>query len=149
MGNPAATVITSSPLLILLSPSSGDVRVINARRLAEEPELTSEQNLTPRYSAKFFSNSSVYLPDVSQNSRALSTRLAISSLSYTLEAYGILSPSVYSGFLWNSSQYSLTRFRICCSFSFLYNIVLLSLHIMILLQIEYLSYFQFLLSYFL
>ena len=33
-----------------------------------------------------FSNSSVYLPEVSQNSRALSTRLHISALSYTREA---------------------------------------------------------------
>ena len=43
VGNPAATVITSSPRFTLRSPSSGEVNAINARRFAEEPELTSEQ----------------------------------------------------------------------------------------------------------
>ena len=83
VGKPAATVMTSSPLLILLSPRSGDVSAINALRLAEEPELTTDTYLTPRYSPSFFSNSSVYLPAVSQNSSALSTRFIISLLSYT------------------------------------------------------------------
>ena len=86
VGNPAATVMISSPRLILRSPSSGEVSAIKAFRFAEEPELTSEQNFTPRYFDSFRSNSSVYLPDVSQNSRALSTRLHISALSYTLDA---------------------------------------------------------------
>ena len=44
----------------------------------EEPELTTLQNLIPRYCAIFRSNSSVYLPAVSQNSSALSTRFVIS-----------------------------------------------------------------------
>ena len=59
VGKPAATVIISSPLLILLSPRSGDVSAINALRLADEPEFTTDTYLTPRYSPSFFSNSSV------------------------------------------------------------------------------------------
>ena len=96
VGNPAATVMTSSPRFTALSPSSGEVSAMNAVRFALEPELTSAQYFAPRYSPSFFSNWSVYLPEVSQNSRELSTRLHISSESYTLEAYGILSPSVNS-----------------------------------------------------
>ena len=79
VGNPAATVIISSPRLTLLSPSKGDVSAINAMRFADDPELTSEQKRTPMYSASSFSNCCVYLPEVSQNSKALSTRLHISS----------------------------------------------------------------------
>ena len=94
VGKPAATVITSSPLLILFLPSSGDVRVMNAIKFADEPELTKLQNLMPKYFAKSASNCFVYLPDVNQNSKLLSTKFTISSLSYTLEAYGILSPSL-------------------------------------------------------
>ena len=86
VGKPAATVITSSPLFTLRSPSSGEVRVIKATRFAEEPEFTREQYLTPRYFASSSSNSSVYRPDVSQNSSALSTRLTISCSSYTRDA---------------------------------------------------------------
>ena len=59
VGKPAATVIISSPLLILLSPRSGDVSAINALRLADEPELTTDTYFTLRYSPSFFSNSSV------------------------------------------------------------------------------------------
>ena len=83
VGNPAATVIISSPLLILLSPNSGEVRAMKALRLADEPELTTDTYLTLRYSPSCFSNCSVYLPDVSQNSNAESTRFIISLLSYT------------------------------------------------------------------
>ncbi|CAM5444568.1 hypothetical protein SCALM49S_05933 [Streptomyces californicus] len=39
VGNPAATVITSSPGRSLRSPSTGEVRAVSARRFAEEPEL--------------------------------------------------------------------------------------------------------------
>src|SRR3990170_1805172 len=94
VGKAAATVITSSPFLILLSPSSGDVNAINARRLADEPEFVKEQCLTPRNFAKSFSNFSAYLPVVSQKSREESTRLAISFSSNTRPAYGIRSPGV-------------------------------------------------------
>ena len=78
VGNPQATVMISSPRFTRRSPKRGEVRVMNASRFAEEPEFTREQNLTPRYSPSFFSNSSVNLPEVSQNSRALSTRFTIS-----------------------------------------------------------------------
>src|SRR5208283_4542305 len=60
VGKPVAAVITSSPLLILLSPSSGDVNAINARRLAEDPELTREQYFTPRKFANSSSNFAAY-----------------------------------------------------------------------------------------
>ena len=86
VGKPAATVITSSPRRICLSPRSGDVRAMNARRLAEEPEFTRLQKRIPRYLANSSSNCCVDLPEVSQNSRALSTRFVISWLSYTLDA---------------------------------------------------------------
>ena len=128
VGKPAATVMTSSPLLILLSLRRGLVSAMKAPRLAEEPELTREQNLTPKYSANFFSNSSVYLPDVSQNSRDESTRFTISSLPYTLLAYGILSPSSYAFTAWNFSAYSLTSARIFprASFSLMFSNIIRS-----------------------
>ena len=40
VGNPAATVITSSPGLMALEPSLGEVRLEKAIKLAEDPELT-------------------------------------------------------------------------------------------------------------
>jgi hypothetical protein len=43
VGNPAATVITSSPGFNCLSPSSGDVSAVNAKRFADEPEFVSKQ----------------------------------------------------------------------------------------------------------
>ena len=92
MGNPAATVITSSPRFRLLSPSVGEVMAIKARRFADEPELVKEQCLTPRNSANSFSNLSAYLPVVSQKSRDASIRLVISFSLNTLPAYGIRSP---------------------------------------------------------
>ena len=94
VGKPAATVITSSPRCICLSSSNGEVNAIKANKLAEDPELTNEQYRTPRYFANSSSNCTVYLPAVSQNSNAESTRLHISLLSYTREAYGIRSPGV-------------------------------------------------------
>lgn len=111
VGNPAATVITSSPLSTRLSPNRGDVRAMNASRFADEPEFTSAQWRTPRYPASPSSNSSVYRPAVSQNSSALSTRFDISSLPYTLDAYGILSPSRNSFPPWYASQYADTASR--------------------------------------
>ena len=86
VGKPAATVITSSPLLICLSPKSGEVNVMKANRLADEPEFTREQYLTPKYSENSFSNLFAYLPAVNQNSRELSIKLTNSFSSYTLEA---------------------------------------------------------------
>lgn len=94
VGNPAATVITSSPFFILLSPSFGEVKAIKAKRFADEPELVKEQYLTPKNSANSFSNCSVYLPAVSQKSNAESTSAEISFSSKTRPAYGIRSPGV-------------------------------------------------------
>ena len=78
VGNPAATVMISSPRLILLLPSLGDVSDIKARRFADDPELVSEQYFTPRNDAKSFSTFSAYLPAVSQKSKEASIRAAIS-----------------------------------------------------------------------
>ena len=54
VGKPAATVATSSPSLICLSPSVGEQRVLNAIKLAEEPELTVIRCLTPKNLESFF-----------------------------------------------------------------------------------------------
>lgn len=62
VGKPAATVITSSPFFIHRSPSFKEVSAIKAKRFAEEPELTSEQYLTPIYSAKSLSSKSPINP---------------------------------------------------------------------------------------
>ena len=99
VGKPHATVMTSSPLFTCLSPKSGDVKVINASKLALDPEFTSDTYFVPNCFPNSFSNSSKYLPAVSQNSKEASTRFTISSESYTLEAYVILSPSLNSFFI--------------------------------------------------
>ena len=59
LGNPAATVITSSPGFSLRSPSLGDVSAVSATRLADDPEFTNRVSDTSRYSAMPASNSSV------------------------------------------------------------------------------------------
>jgi len=56
VGNPQATVITSSPFFIRRSPNSGEVNVIKANKFAEDPEFVREQYLIPSQSAKRFSN---------------------------------------------------------------------------------------------
>ena len=56
VGNPQATVITSSPRLICLSPSSGAVNTLNAIKFAEEPEFTKCAYFTPIHLANCFSN---------------------------------------------------------------------------------------------
>ena len=43
VGKPQATVMTSSPRFTRRSPRRGEVRVMKAIRLAEEPEFTREQ----------------------------------------------------------------------------------------------------------
>ena len=48
VGNPAATVIISSPGRICLSLRRGDVSAIKAFRFADDPELTRLTNLTPK-----------------------------------------------------------------------------------------------------
>ena len=86
VGKPAATVMISSPLFTCRSPKRGEVNAIKARRLAEDPEFTKEQYRTPKYRENSSSNASVYRPEVSQNSSALSTRFTISFASYTRDA---------------------------------------------------------------
>src|SRR6202044_3436018 len=84
VGKPAATVMTSSPGFSRRSPSLGDVRAVNATRLAEEPELTREQLLTPIKRASFFSNAFAKRPVVNQQSRAESTteRKSVPSMTF-------------------------------------------------------------------
>jgi hypothetical protein len=48
VGNPAATVIISSPGFTCRLPKRGDVKAMNASRFAEEPEFTREQYRMPR-----------------------------------------------------------------------------------------------------
>ena len=67
VGNPAAIVMTSSPGNIRLSPNTGDVNAMNASRFALEPELHRWQYLMPKNALSLFSNSSEYLPAVSQH----------------------------------------------------------------------------------
>ena len=55
VGNPAATVITSSKGFIALSLSLGEVKVEKAIKLAEEPELTVINCLVPINLASSFS----------------------------------------------------------------------------------------------
>src|SRR5271170_7941326 len=88
VGNPAATVITSSPGLNWRSPRLGDVRQDKATRLAEDPELTRAADRTPTNFASWRSNSRAKRPDVSQQSRDASTRLCRSSPSRTLPETG-------------------------------------------------------------
>ena len=72
VGNPAATVITSSPGLIRRSAGSfGLVRAENANRFAEEPEFTRMERLTPMNFASSRSNAS---PFVSQSEPEIQRR---------------------------------------------------------------------------
>src|ERR1035438_3543456 len=88
VGKPAATVITSSPGLSRRSPSFGEVSALTARRLAEEPELTSEAQRTPTKRASLRSKSSAKRPVVNQQSRAESTTELKSPPSMTLPDTG-------------------------------------------------------------
>ena len=86
-GNPAATVMISSPGFNRLSPSFLDVSVLKAIRFADDPELTSMASETLKYSANRYSNSSAYLPAVNQKSKEASTKLTNSLSSKTRPAY--------------------------------------------------------------
>ena len=79
VGKPQATVITSSPLFIRRSPNSEEVNAIKANKLAEEPELVNEQNLTPSQSANLFSKRCAHGPAVNQKSKEESTKFTNSS----------------------------------------------------------------------
>src|ERR1700686_1965215 len=93
VGNPAATVITSSPGKSLRSPSPGEVRHERAARLADELELTSDAQRTPMKAANSRSNWAAKRPVVSHASSADSIRHSISELSNTLPDTGtLLSP---------------------------------------------------------
>ena len=69
VGNPMATVKTSSPVLSAFLPSFGLVSQLKAIRFAEDPEFTKSAYLLPTKSAMCFSNSLVNLPAVSQPSK--------------------------------------------------------------------------------
>src|ERR1035441_7140096 len=98
VGNPAATVMTSSPARNLRSPSDGEVRHESAIRLAEDPELTSDAQRTPMNAAKSRSNSAANRPVVSQPSSEASTRCSSSDESRTLPDTGtLLSPGTKDG----------------------------------------------------
>ena len=89
VGNPAATVIISSPGLNCLCLNLGEVRVETARRLALEPDAQSFENLNPTLLARSVSNFFANLPDVSHISNDASIRDAQSSSSKTLPVGGI------------------------------------------------------------
>jgi hypothetical protein len=86
VGKPAATPITSSPCWIARSPSFGEVSVLNATRLAEEPEFTVMQVLDADERRQLGSNSSLKRPVVSQPSSEASTISSISGAPTTLPA---------------------------------------------------------------
>src|ERR1700722_18261292 len=90
VGNPAATVMTSSPADSLREPSDGDVRHDSAARLADEPELTREAERTPMKAANSRSNCAAKRPVVNQTSNEASTRCSSSELSTTLPDTGTL-----------------------------------------------------------
>jgi len=69
VGKEAATVITLSPFCSCLSPNKGDLKVLNAIRLAEEPEVVVIAILAPIFNAISFSNFLLNLPVVSHPSR--------------------------------------------------------------------------------
>src|SRR5271169_2517350 len=93
VGNPAATVITSSPGHSRRSPSDGEVRHESATRLADDPELTREAQRTPMNAANSRSNCAAKRPVVNQPSREASTNNSISELSNTFPETGTpLSP---------------------------------------------------------
>src|ERR1017187_10845050 len=88
VGNPAATVMTSSPGLSLRSPSLGEVRALIATRLADDPEFTREAERTPTKRASLRSKSSANRPVVNQQSKAESTTALRSPASMTLPETG-------------------------------------------------------------
>ncbi len=81
------------------SPNFGDVKVLKATRLAEEPELTVIKNLTPKNSASFFSNSALNRPVVNQQSSDASTINCISRAPTTFPEGGIILSPGTKGFL--------------------------------------------------
>src|SRR3989338_601992 len=89
VGNPAATVITSSPGCSRFVPSCFDVSALSATRFAEDPELTRETYRTQSKSLNRFSNSFANLPSVHHPSRTASMAFEISRESNTFPEGGI------------------------------------------------------------
>ena len=79
VGKPAATPITSSPGLIARSPNLGEVKVLKATKLADEPEFTVIRCFMPIKAASFSSNSALKRPVVNQPSNEASTMSLSSS----------------------------------------------------------------------
>ena len=89
VGNPAATVITSSPGLIRSSPSFHEVSVEKANKFAADPETVSLESFLPNFLASSGSKRDANLPAVNHMSSDASMRCAQSSASNTLPDGGI------------------------------------------------------------
>ena len=98
VGNPAATVITSSPGLSARSPCAGLVRELSAYKFAEEPEFTIKEWRIPTILAKRDSNSSVKGPAVSQKSRLAFVAARNSGDPKTFPVTGIFVSPAVKGF---------------------------------------------------
>ena len=83
VGNPAATVITSSPGLSCSSPSVGDVKVLSASRFADEPEFVRTALRRLSVLANRDSNFPAIVPDAIFRSSAAATSASRSSASST------------------------------------------------------------------
>jgi len=88
VGNPAATVMTSSPGVRRSSPSTGDVSAESASRFAEDPELQRMPKRVPTQRAIFASNWSANRPAVSQKSSDASVTSLRSDASNTRPEIG-------------------------------------------------------------
>ena len=100
--------------------------MLNATKLADDPELTDKANLIPINSASFFSNCSLKRPVVNQPSNDASTIFSNSAEPITLPDGGIIvSPGTNSFGEYTSFAYSLTsvfiRLRSCTAFSVIIN----------------------------
>ena len=89
VGNPAATVKTSSPSFKARLPSEGLVKVVSAIRFAEEPEFTINACRIPTVLVNLDSNSSVYGPEVNQKSKLAFTAAFNSGAPKTFPVTGI------------------------------------------------------------
>ena len=115
VGNPAATVMTSSPGFSRRSPSFGEVSAVSASRFAEDPEFTSEALRTPTNLASLRSKSFANRPVVNQPSSADSTTALISAASMTFPDTGTgVTPG--SNFVAGkaSAKYCAVKSKICC-----------------------------------
>src|SRR5260370_36782027 len=114
VGNPAATVMTSSPGLSRRSPSFGEVNALRATRLAEEPDLTREADRHPTNRASLRSKSLAKRPVVNQPSSAASTTEQTSSGPITLPDTGTVEvPETNSRCGKASAWYSAVSAKIC------------------------------------